>query len=209
MKILPEFSLISDRAKNIAHMEMSHPCMTLNAETGKVDEENMTFDPVLGQKEDPCFSQHVTYPTSFGAGTRLAICFWVLILILPFCIVMLSIELDKIPASMFSICIGLFAALCFYLMLALFAAPSCIIRDSSTSISIRVSPCNVEVTRMSVANISKTRRIEVRDLFRLKFMGFPTDLHRLVAIELNSGRIIVVSLKEPDRFVRDVNSMVQ
>lgn len=188
---------------------MSHPCMTLNAETGKVVEDNAAFFPVFRKKENLPFSQNVRYATSFGAGTRLAICFWVLILILPFCIVMLSIDIDEIPLSMFGICFGLFAALWFYLILAVFAAPSCIIRDSPTSISIRVSPCNVQMTRLVAAEIKKASRIEAWDLFRLKFIGFPTDLDRSVAIELNSGRIIVVSLKEPDRFVRDVNSMVQ
>ena len=190
-------------------MEMVGPSAIVRTPNGTGDKQEFSARAAdLDIPENQTFIVRKRYLASWGIGARLSVCGWVLVLILPFCIAMLSVESHEIPASMIWISVWLLVGLCIFLMLAIFVAPSAVLWDSGMSLSVRASPCNVEICKLAISEIKSTRRVWFTHLWRMRFLGFPTDWARSVAIELKSGRVVVLSLKEADEFVSEVNAII-
>ena len=157
----------------------------------------------MADEESIPFCSKKVYRVAWGLGLRLAICCWLAILIIPLCLTIVSVHPSEVPDSMVILFVGLFIAIFLYLFVVIFTAPSSVVRESVGLISIRVSPFGIILHRINLRDVSEVYRVSFRDLFKLGFIGFPTDWSRSVAIKLTSGRAIVVSLKDPDGFVAD------
>ena len=127
------------------------------------------------------------YPVSWGVGTRVAITIWLLILLVPLSLTMLSVEAKEVPEEMMMMFLVTFVALCMYLLVLFMAAPSAVTRDSPSLFTVRVSPFLFKMFEIPIVNVRSVRLVVWRELMCLRFVGLPTDWSRTAVIVLKNG----------------------
>ena len=163
---------------------------------------------VLSEEDTAQLVPRSVYAVSWGIGIRLAIAIWLLILLIPLFLTMMSVDAPEVPDGMVTMFFSLFIALCVYLLVLVVVAPSVVTRDSALAFSVRVSPFDIRLFSIRTGEVASVSRVAWRDLLFMRFVGFPTDWSRSVAVSLKSSRTIVVSLKQPDVFVRDLQACI-
>ena len=148
------------------------------------------------------------YSVSWGIGIRASIIAWFVVFVIPLSLIVLCFEAKDVPQSI----VGLFAAMIsvavFGVFVLTFATPSAIARDSERNFTLYISPIMIPLIRFGICDVSEVRKIEWPELLCMKAVGYPTDWQRSVCIELKSGRKILLSPKDPDMFISDIQSLV-
>lgn len=186
-------------------MEMKSPEQpTFAEENSRADMDNMFgFGQISpSSKGFMRLSGPCEYPVSWGIGTRLTLFAWLCGVLVPFCIVTVNLDRAQISGSFVMFGVIVFSIFFIHLGFLLLFAPHCVTLDSEGVFRVCVSPCKLPLYSFTTSDVFTATRVTWRQLVCTRFVGFPTDWTRTVEIRLKSGRRIVVSLRDPDEFIR-------
>lgn len=147
------------------------------------------------------------YAISWGVGIRVSIIAWLVVFVVPLSLIVLCFEAGDVPESIIGLFASMIAIAIVGVLVLTFATPSAIARDSERNFTLYISPIMIPLIRFGIMDVSAVRKIEWPELFCMKAVGYPTDWQRSVCIELKSGRKILFSLKDPDMFIGDMQSL--
>lgn len=159
-------------------------------------------------RDDSCLVEKKIYSVSWGSGIRLAVSAWFLLLIVPLICAIGTLDPDDIPPSMLMLFGGLFGGVLMYLVGVILVAPWSIVRENAQHLSIRISPFSWTLYRLAIDDIRRVYRLTAKDFVRAIFSGIPTNWSKAVGIELKSGKLIPISLEEPEEFICDMSIVV-
>ena len=189
-------------------------------EISKVVTLEASCDELVGRSRD--FSEQVSlavaecswegtkpkrYAISWGVGIRVSIIAWLVVFVVPLSLIVLCFEAGDVPESIIGLFASMIAIAIVGVLVLTFATPSAIARDSERNFTLYISPIMIPLIRFGIMDVSAVRKIEWPELFCMKAVGYPTDWQRSVCIELKSGRKILFSLKDPDMFIGDMQSL--
>jgi hypothetical protein len=149
------------------------------------------------------------YEVSWGWTTRCSMCICLAIVVgtlLAMCLLSKAAHASRVWSAFETTFISVS---CAYLFLIILVSPSSLTRDASNMLAIRVSPFEFSVFKLNIFRIASVSRLTSwRTLVNGKFVGFPTDFKRSIELRMINGRRIVVSLKNPDGFIQEMNRII-
>jgi hypothetical protein len=175
------------------------PIITITRSPSSEDDENAK---VVLRSLDPGRSR---YLVSWGVGTRVALISWLAVVLIPICVVIITADQMDISEPINTVISVMFTVALIHVILLVCISPSSLTRNNDEW-TIRVSPFGVPVYRFRATDVISAARVYWRDILRWKFTGFVTDWKKCVGISLTSGKRIVVSLRDPDMFIKDISS---
>jgi hypothetical protein len=147
------------------------------------------------------------YSVSWGLGTRLALVLWLSGILVPFCIVAMNLDPSEISGAFVVFGVVVFSVFILHLCVLIFVAPFTVTRDLDGRFKVCVSPFRLPMYSFASSDILSIKRFSWKEIACSSFVGFPTDWTRSVEIRLQSGRRIVVSLKDPEQFITDCSPL--